>query len=162
MPAWSYHNQEYTISPNNMDKNYMNNTEQNINLMKKFEIMINTADEKLAKQLISDNASFFTPASDTPLYGWDGYLSVVQWMRKGFSNVHWKLEEMISGENKIAVRWTCTGTHDGEFLNLQPTGKSFSACVMNFYYFDENGKIINDIAAEGMIAILRQIGLCNY
>ena len=29
---------------------------------------------------------------------------------------------------------------------------------MNFYYFDEDGKIINDIAAEGMIGILRGIG----
>ena len=29
-----------------------------------------------------------------------------------------------------------------------------------WYYFDDNGKIINDIAAEGMIAILRPLGLC--
>lgn len=126
--------------------------------MKKFERMINTADNELAMELISPKASFFTPASPEPLYGADGYLSVVHWMRSGFSNVQWKLEEMIAGDNKVAVRWTCTGRHDGVFMGLVPTGKTFCACVMNFYYFDENGKIINDIAAEGMIAILRQIG----
>ena len=79
-------------------------------------------------------------------------------MRSGFSDVQWKLEEMIAENNKVAVRWTCTGTHDGEFLGIKPTGKKFSASIMNFYYFNDEGKIINDIAAEGMISILRGIG----
>ncbi len=126
--------------------------------MKKFEKMINTADEKLAQELISDDASFYTPASPDPLYGGKGYLSVVYWMRKSFSNVQWKLEEMIAENDKVAVRWTCTGKHDGEFFGIKPTQKTFSASIMNFYTFNKEGKIINDIAAEGIIGILRGIG----
>ncbi len=139
----------------------MDKIERNEKIMKKFEKMINTADEKLAEELISDSASFYTPASLEPLYGGKGYLSVVHWMRSGFSDVQWKLEEMIVNKNKAAVRWTLTGTHDGEFLGAIPTGKKISTTVMNFYYFDENGKIINDIAAEGMIGILRPLGLAK-
>lgn len=30
---------------------------------------------------------------------------------------------------------------------------------MNFYYFNKDGKITNDIAADGMIGILRPLGL---
>lgn len=134
------------------------NIARNKEAMKKFEQMINTADEKLANELIAPDASFFTPASPEPLYGGKGYLSVVHWMRKGFSDVQWKLEEMAAEDNRVAVRWTCSGTHDGEFLGMKPTGKKFSTCVMNFYYFNNEGKIINDIAAEGMIGILRGIG----
>lgn len=136
------------------------NSEQLKNQMKKFETMINTADENLAEELVSSDAPFYTPASPEPLYGGKGYLSVVYWMRSGFSNVQWKLEEMVAENNKVAVRWTCSGTHDGEFMGVKPTGKSFSACVMNFYYFNEEGKVVNDIAAEGMIAILKPLGLC--
>ncbi len=139
----------------------MDKIEQNEKIMKKFEKMINTADEHLAGELISDSAAFYTPASLEPLYGGKGYLSVVHWMRSGFSDVQWKLEEMIVSKNKAAVRWTLTGTHDGEFLGVTPTGKKISTTVMNFYYFDENGKIINDIAAEGMIGILRPLGLAK-
>lgn len=128
--------------------------------MKKFERMINTADVELAKELIADDAAFYTPVSDKPLYGGEGYLSVVFLMRKSFSDVQWKLEEMIAEKDKVAVRWTCSGTHDGEFMGIAPTGKHFSASVMNFYYFNENGKIVNDVAAEGMIGILRPLGLC--
>ena len=138
------------------------NLEKHKKLMKKFETMINTADESLAEELIAPNASFTTPASPEPLVGPKGYLSVVYWMRSGFSDVQWKLEEMAAEDNRVAVRWTSSGTHDGKFLGLEATGKKFSACVMNFYYFDESDKIYNDIAAEGMIAILRPLGLCTY
>lgn len=127
--------------------------------IKKFEKMINTADEKLAEELISPNASFYTPASPEPLYGAKGYLSIVHWMRTGFSDVQWKSEEIIAENNKTAVRWTLTGTHDGEFLGVSPTGKKIKTSVMNFYYFNQDGQITNDIASEGMIGILRPLGL---
>ena len=133
--------------------------ERNKELMKKFETMINTADEVLAEELVASDASFYTPASPEPLYGGKGYLSIVHWMRSGFSDVQWKLEEMIAEENRVAVRWTLTGTHDGEFLGLKPTGTKVKTSVMNFYYFNDDGKITNDIAAEGMIGILRPLGL---
>ena len=136
----------------------MNLIERNINLMKKFETMINTADENLAKELIADDAAFYTPASPNPLYGGEGYLSVVYWMRKGFSDVKWHITDLVADENKVAVKWDLTATHDGEFLGILPTNKKISVCVMNFYYFNSDGKIINDIAAEGMIGILRGIG----
>ena len=41
----------------------MNRAETNQALMKQFETMINTADEELSRKLISEKASFFTPAS---------------------------------------------------------------------------------------------------
>ena len=131
---------------------------RNKELIKNFEIMINTADENLADELVAGDASFYTPASSEPLYGGKGYLSVVHWMRQGFSDVQWHIQEMIADEEKVAVRWKLTGTHDGKFMGIAPTNKKISVCVMNFYYINKDGKVTNDIAAEGMIGILRGIG----
>lgn len=139
-----------------MDK--MNLKERNKKLMKKFERMINTADEELAEELVAKEAPFYTPASPEPLYGGQGYLSVVYWMRSGFSNVQWHIKDMVADTDKIAVNWELTGTHDGDFMGIKPTNKNISVSVMNFYYFNKEGKITNDIAAEGMIGILRGIG----
>lgn len=127
--------------------------------MEKFETMINTCDDALADELVDPEAAFFTPASEKPLFGPQGYLSIVRFMRQAFSDVQWKIQDMAAENNVVAVHWKCTGTHDGEFLGHTPTGKHFSASVMNFYYFNEKGKIVNDIAAEGMIAIFRQLGI---
>lgn len=138
---------------------HMSNIDRNREIIKKFEKMINTADETLANELVSDLAAFYTPASPEPLYGGKGYLSFVYFMKNGFSDVQWKIKDMVVSENKVAVLWELTGTHDGEIFGVKPTGTKIKTTVMNFYYFNEEGKVINDIAAEGMVGILKPLGL---
>lgn len=137
----------------------MNIIDRNKELMKRFETMINTADEELAKELVSDTAAFYTPASPEPLCGGKGYLSFVYFMRSGFSDVQWKIKDMIAQEDKVAVLWELTATHDGDFFGVKATGTKIKTTVMNFYYFNKEGKVVNDVAAEGMVGILKPLGL---
>lgn len=137
----------------------MNKIERNKIAMKKFQTCINTNDKALAEELIAAEAEFTTPVSDKPLYGGAGYLSVVDLMRKSFSDIRWELVDMAAEDDKVAVSWICSGTHDGNFMGLAPTGKKFSFSVMNFYYFNDAGKIINDVAAQGLFGLLATLGL---
>ena len=73
--------------------------------MKKFELMINTADKTLAEELISPTAFFLTPASTKPLYGPQGYLSVVKWMRSGFSDVVVRADFGAAAPDEQTTRW---------------------------------------------------------
>lgn len=134
-------------------------TEQNKQTIKRFETAINTADEALAEELVAADAPFYTPAFDKPVYGGKGYLSLVHYLRKSFPDVQWKAEEMVAEGNTVAVRWTATGTHLGDFLGAPATGKKFSVCFMNFYEFNQDGKITKDTAGTGMIGILQQLNL---
>lgn len=127
--------------------------------IKRFETAINTADETLAKELIAADASFNTPAFDQPVYGAKGYLSLVHFLRKSFPDIRWKAEECVEEGHTVAVRWACTGTHLGPFMGAAPTGKTFSVCFMNFYQFNQDGKITKDTAGTGMIGILQQLRL---
>ena len=124
--------------------------------MRLFEKCINTNDLELGRKLIADTAAFDTPVSPTPLYGAEGYLSVVSLMRKSFPDVQWKLVDMVADEKTVAVQWECSGTFSGEapFAGLQPN----STTVMNFYSFDADGKIYKDVAAVGIAGILQGIG----
>ncbi|AHG75801.1 hypothetical protein X808_12780 [Mannheimia varigena USDA-ARS-USMARC-1296] len=126
--------------------------------MVEFETAINHANEALMQQLVDSQAPFYTPIATEPLYGAAGFLAVVHFLRSGFADVHWKLEEAVAEGNTVAVRWTCSGTHSGEFMGIPPTGKRFSICTMNFYRFNDQEQIVSDTAAEGMIGILRAIG----
>ncbi len=134
--------------------------ERNKAAMRRFETCINANDLELGRQLISEKAAFATPVSPEPLYGAEGYLSVVSVMRESFPDVQWKLEEMVADERTVAVRWTCSGTFTGPrpFAGVEPNGRTFSTSVMNFYKFDEDGLIVDDIAATGMLGILQGIG----
>lgn len=129
--------------------------------MKLFETMINTADDALAEELIAADASFYTPASPEPLYGGIGYLSVVHWMRQGFSDVQWNIKDIVGEDNKVAVMWNLTGTHDGDFMGQKATGNKLNTTVMNIYYFNDDGKIVNDIAAEGIFGVFKALGLAK-
>ena len=134
--------------------------ERNRKAMLLFETCINENDLALGRELISEKAAFATPVSPEPLHGAEGYLSVVSLMRASFPDVQWKLEDMVADEKTVAVRWTCSGTFTGKapFAGIQPNGRKFSTSVMNFYVFDDEGKIIDDIAATGMLGILQGIG----
>lgn len=129
--------------------------------MRRFETCINENDLALGRELISEKAAFATPVSPEPFHGAEGYLSVVSLMRASFPDVQWKLEDMVADEKTVAVRWTCSGTFTGKapFAGIQPNGRKFSTSVMNFYVFDDEGKIIDDIAATGMLGILQGIGV---
>ena len=137
----------------------MNNAERNKLAMTNFMTCINTNDKILAEELIAAEAEFTTPVSEKPLYGGAGYLSVVDLMRKSFSDIRWEMVDMVAEDDKVAVSWICSGTHDGDFMGLAPTGKKVSFSVMNFYYFNADGKIINDVAAQGMFGLLAALGL---
>ena len=134
--------------------------ERNRESMRLFEKCINTNDIELSRKLISPTAAFKTPVSPEPLMGAEGYLSVVTMMRKSFPDVQWKLEDMVADANTVAVQWTCSGTFTGTqpFAGVQPNGRRFSTTVMNFYKFDENGLIVDDIAGVGVAGILKGIG----
>ena len=119
----------------------------------------NTNDKALAEELIAPEAKFASLISDKPLYGGAGYLSVVDFMRKGFSDIRWDIVDMAAEDDKVAVSWTCNGTHDGNFMGLAPTGKKFSFSAMNFYYFNADGKIVNDVAAKGLIGLFEALDL---
>ncbi|UKI32245.1 MAG: ester cyclase [Lentisphaeria bacterium] len=135
--------------------------ERNRAVMRRFEKCINTNDLALGEELISAAAAFTAPFSPVPLYGAKGYLSVVDFMRRSFPDVHWTLENMVADKKTIAVQWRCTGTFSGtaSFAGLQPNNRKFSTTVMNFYTFDEEGKIIDDVTAVGIAGILQGIGV---
>ncbi|WP_294477512.1 ester cyclase [uncultured Victivallis sp.] len=135
--------------------------ERNRTAMRRFEECINTNNLTLGEELISANAAFTTPFSSSPLYGAKGYLSIVEFMRQSFPDVHWTLENMVADETTIAVQWRCTGTFSGtaSFAGIPPNNRKFSTSVMNFYTVDTDGRIINDVSAIGIAGILQGIGV---
>ena len=136
----------------------MDKIERNKKNIERFKICINTCDKILADELIDSSAEFASLTSSEKLFGGAGYLSVVEFMRKSFSDIHWEIVDVAAEENKVAVSWICSGTHDGDFMNFPASGKKFSFSCMNFYYFNDEGKIIKDVAAQGLMGLFQSLG----
>ncbi|WP_027388560.1 ester cyclase [Chryseobacterium gregarium] len=118
---------------------------------------INTADEDLAQQLISPIAKFHVPFQADPLQGPKGYLTIILMMRSGFPDIKWCVEDMITENDKVAVRFTMRGTHNGTFFGVPATGKPIIVNAMNFYRLSDD-QIIEEIGQPDMLSLLTQIG----
>lgn len=131
--------------------------ENNIQLMKSFVEFINTANEQLAQELISTDAKFYVPGQPEPMHGPGGYLAIIGMMRSGFSDIQWSLEDTVVEENRVAARFIMTGTHNGTFFGVPPTGKAIRVQAINFYRFS-NGLIVEEYGQPDMLGLLQQIG----
>jgi steroid delta-isomerase-like uncharacterized protein len=131
--------------------------ESNIQLMERFVEFINSANENLAQEIISTDARFYVPGQPEPMHGPEGYLAIIGMMRSGFPDIKWSLEDKIVEENKVAARFIMTGTHNGTFFGVPPTGQNIKVHATNFYRIS-NGQIIEEYGQPDMLGLLQQIG----
>ena len=125
--------------------------------MNKFVQFINTADANLGEELISPDAIFHVPGRPEPLKGLEGYMTIIGMMRSGFSNIQWTINDLVLGENKVAALFTMTGTHDGVFFGVPPTGKSINVKAINIYHLSD-GKIVTEYGQPDLMELMMQIG----
>jgi steroid delta-isomerase-like uncharacterized protein len=126
-------------------------------VMQRFVEFINTASERLATELIAQNAVFHVPGRPDPMRGPAGYLAVIAMMRAGFPDIQWTLEEMVAEGDAVAARFTMRGTHRGPFFGVPPTGKRIVVQAMNFYRF-AGGQIAGEHGQPDLLGLLQQIG----
>jgi steroid delta-isomerase-like uncharacterized protein len=125
--------------------------------MNRFVQFINTADARLAVELVSPQAVFHVPGRPEPVRGPEGYLEIIGMMRSGFPDIQWTLEEAIVEGDVIAARFTMRGTHRGPFLGTHPTGKTIAVQALNIYRL-LNGKIVSEVGQPDLLGLLQQIG----
>ena len=77
--------------------------------------------------------------------------------RQAFPDVSINVEEMISEGDRIAFRSTMRGTHLGEFLGLEPTGKQVEFSLLDVMRI-EDGKFVEQWGGPDIYDLLRQLG----
>ena len=59
---------------------------------------------------------------------------------KNVSDLNTTIEDMVAEGDKVVIRVTIRGTHNGEFMGIAPTGKKFTQAGTNIYCIS-GGKI---------------------
>ena len=70
---------------------------------------------------------------------------------------HFSIEDVIADRDKVAVRWTNSGTHVGEFFGIPPTGRSFEIAGIDIHRL-EGGKMAEHWHVVDVFAMLLQLG----
>lgn len=69
----------------------------------------------------------------------------------------YRLDDLIAEDDRVAVRFTVTGTHSGLFAGIPATGKQVSMQGMIFHRL-RDGKIVKDWVVRDTLGLLQQLG----
>jgi len=75
-----------------------------------------------------------------------------------FPDIQWTIEDVVAEGDKVAIRWTLTGTHKGELLGIPPTGKHVTMSGISIYRIAE-GKIAEEWAVSDVMGFMQQLGV---
>ena len=90
--------------------------------------------------------------------GPQGFKQFFSTLRRAFPDLHITPDHVDASEDDIALAYTITGTHQGDFLGVAPTGKQISARGMQIARF-EDGKIVERWGSSDELGILKQLGV---
>lgn len=83
---------------------------------------------------------------------------VATMLRAAFPDQRWEIEALVAEADRVAMHCTWTGTHEGTFMGIPPTGRR--AAVAHMYLFRlEDGLVIEYAAVRDDLGMMRQLGL---
>ncbi len=79
-------------------------------------------------------------------------------MESGFPDFHVTLEDIIAEGDSVAARFTFHGTHQGEFMEIPPTGKQVTMSGIDIMRIKDS-RIAELWGHEDMLGMLQQLGV---
>ncbi len=79
-------------------------------------------------------------------------------LRSAFPDLKATIEHLIAEGDEVVLHMTWTGTHEGEFMGIPPTGKSISINVIDILGMAE-GKCVEHWGVMDSMAMMQQLGV---
>lgn len=77
----------------------------------------------------------------------------------GFPDFKVTIDNAVLKDNKAIVNWTVTGTHTGEFMGNDATGKAIKTHGLSIWHFNEEGKATMEDAYYDNLQLYTQLGI---
>lgn len=90
--------------------------------------------------------------------GREGIKQLAQELLRGFSDFKYTINQTVCEGNLVVNFVTATGTHDGEFMGIQPTGKKATWNETHIVRV-ENNRIVEHWGVVDKLAMLQQLGI---
>jgi steroid delta-isomerase-like uncharacterized protein len=130
--------------------------QDNIATTQRFGEAINSGRLDAIRECMSPEVVDHDPAPDQGP-GPQGFIDFFTTFRAAFPDLAVNVDHMVTDEDNVAIAYTVTGTHQGDFLGVPATGKRIKARGMQIARF-ENGKIVERWGSSDELGILKQIG----
>ena len=117
---------------------------------------LNAGKVDVAVESFAEDAVDRNPAPDQGP-GRDGFRGFWQAMLTAFPDAHIEPAHLAADDEHVTVAYTLTGTHQGDFQGIAPTGRSIEISGVQLARF-EDGKIVERWGSSDELGILKQLG----
>ena len=111
---------------------------------------VDALDAVLAPDVVDHGAAPDLPA------GRDGVKGAVAYFLRAFPDTHFNVEATISDGELVAARYTLTGTHRGEFMDIAPTGRQVRVTGMDFFRV-RDGRVVERWGELDELGLMQQL-----
>lgn len=133
--------------------------QDNIAAQQKFGQAVNSGKLDAIKDVMASSVVDHDPAPDQGS-GPEGFIQFFTTFREAFPDLNVTVEQMVADDDNVAIAYTITGTHQGEFMNVPATNRRIKARGVQIARF-EDGQIVERWGSSDQLGILQQIGARN-
>jgi len=115
-------------------------------------------DLSVADELVADNFVDHNPPGPDIAPGREGFKQVFAGFLSAFPDMAITIDDQVAEGDKVVARITASGTHQGDYMGMPATGKSFSIGAVDIFRF-EGGKIVERWGHGDNIGMMQQLGV---
>jgi predicted ester cyclase len=117
--------------------------------------VVTGGDLALADELLGPGYRLHFPGMPEPLDA-EAHKGLVMMFRAAFPDWVETVEDVIAEDDKVVIRVTGRGTHEGEFQGIPPTGRQVAATGVGIGRI-EDGRIVEAWAAYDALGLMQQL-----
>ncbi len=128
---------------------------------RRFRDAMNTCDmefiSRTIDELVEPDATIRTPLPSDAT-GAEVLKHVWAVLLRAFPDLHLTVEDLIGEEDKVVARIVVTGTHLGDYMGIEPTGKSIAYEEIFIFRF-ANGRVVETWGVVDVFSQMKQLGV---
>ena len=132
--------------------------DENKSIVRRFWGVWEEGNIDLIDELLAPDYVNHTPATPDQPAGPEGVKGVVEMFRSAIPDLRVVVEDMIAEGEKVAVRYTLEGTHEGELFGVAPTGQRLSIKSISVERVSD-GKIREHWRVTDSLDMMQQLGV---
>ena len=113
---------------------------------------------ELFDEIISPSHALHDPTLTGAAVGPEAYKRQVTRFVAGFPDLRFTVQDIVGEKEKLAVAWTISGTHNGEYMGIPSTNKKVSVDGITIHHI-VNGKIMDSYVSWDALGMMQQLGV---
>ena len=124
-------------------------------VLESFEAL-NAGDTERLLALVAPDIVIHYAEMPEPLHGRDTWRQGFELMRQAFPDLAAHVDDLVAAQDKVAIRVSFRGTHEGEFQGILATARTIHYVSHEFYRV-EDGLFAEEWICSDMASLFRQL-----